>query len=52
MDCQKLGAILENKVVRKLKLSKNDNYKKPSSNLIFFNEKKIRKIQMIFESQI
>ena len=29
--------------------SKNDNYKKPSSKLIFFNEKKIRKIRMIFD---
>ena len=28
MDCQKLGTILENKVVQKLKFSKNDNNKK------------------------
>ena len=48
-DPQKLGTILENKVVQKLKFSKNDNNKKPSSKLIFFNEKKIRKIQMIFD---
>ena len=41
---QKLGTILENKMVQKLKFSKNDNNKKPSSKLIFFNEKKIRKI--------
>ena len=40
MDRQKLGTILENKVVQKLKFSKNDNNKKPSSKLIFFNEKK------------
>ena len=46
---QKLGTILENKVVQKLKFSKNDNNKKPSSKLIFFNEKKIRKIRMIFD---
>ena len=48
-DRQKLGTILENKVVQKLKFSKNDNNKKPSSKLIFFNEKKIRKIRMIFD---
>ena len=40
MDRQKLGTILANKVVQKLKLSKNDNNKKPSSKLIFFDEKK------------
>ena len=33
MDSQKSGTILENKVVQKLKLSKNDNNKKPSSTL-------------------
>ena len=48
-NCQKLGTILENKVVQKLKFSKYDNKKKPSSKLIFFNEKKIRKIPMIFD---
>jgi hypothetical protein len=48
MDRQKLGTILANKVVQKLKLSKNDNNKKPSSKLIFFNVKEITKIQMIF----
>ena len=37
-DRQKLDTILENKVVI---FSKNDNNKKPSSKLIFFNEKKI-----------
>ena len=42
-DHKKLGTILESKVVQKLKFSKNDN-KKPSSKLIFFNEKKFRKI--------
>jgi hypothetical protein len=30
-DRQNLGTILENKVVQKLKFSKNDNNKKPSS---------------------
>ena len=49
---QKSGTISENSVVQKLKFSKNVNNKKPSSKLGFFNEKKIRKIQMIFESQI
>ena len=42
-DRQKLGIILENKVVQKLKFSKNNNNKKPSSKLIF------RKIRMIFD---
>jgi hypothetical protein len=46
---QKLGTILENKVLQKLKFSKSDNNKKPSSKLIFLNEKKIRKIRMIFD---
>ena len=36
---QKLGTILENKVVQKLKFSKNNNNKKPSSKLIFFDKK-------------
>ena len=48
-DPQKLGTILENKLVQKLKFSKNDNNKKPSSKLIVFNEKKIRKIGKIFD---
>ena len=48
-DRQKLGTILENKVVQKLKFSENDNNNKPSYQLIFFNEKKVRKIGMIFD---
>ena len=36
---QKLGMILENKVVQKLKLEKNVFYKKLSPKLIFLNEK-------------
>jgi hypothetical protein len=48
-DRQKLGTILENNAVQKLKFSKNDNFKKHSSKLIFFNEKKIRKIRMIID---
>ena len=43
MDGQKLGTILENKVVPKMTITKNDNSKKPSSKLIFFNEKNIQK---------
>ena len=35
---QKLGMILENKVVQKLKLEKNDFYKKWSPKLIFLND--------------
>ena len=38
--CQKLGKILESKVIQKLMLSKNVNNKKCAPELIFFNEKK------------
>ena len=38
---QKLGMILENKVVQKLKLGNNVFNKKWSPKLIFLNEKKI-----------
>ena len=49
-DRQKLGTtILEKKVVQKYMFSKNDNNKKTSSKLIFFNEKKIREIRIIFD---
>ena len=48
-DSQKLGTILENEIVPKLKFSKNDNNKIPSSKLIFFNEKKTQKDSMIFD---
>ena len=48
-DRQKLGTFLENKVVQKLKFSKNDSNKKPSPKLTFFKEKKFRKIWMIFD---
>ena len=40
---QKLGMILENKVVQKLKLEKNVFYKKWSPKLIFFNDFFLRK---------
>ena len=36
--CQKLGMILENKVVQKLKLEKNVFYKEWSPKLIFLND--------------
>ena len=48
-DRQKLGTILENKVVQKLKFSKNDNNKKPFSKRIFFNENFFRKIRTFFD---
>ena len=36
--CQKLGIILENKVIKKLMLSKNVNNKKCAPKLVFFNK--------------
>ena len=36
--CQKLGMVLENKVVQKLKLEKKVFYKKWSTKLIFLND--------------
>jgi len=57
-DGQKLGHILENKVVQKLKFLKNVNNKKPAPKLIFFNEKKSERfvqfltVKIDFESQI
>ena len=45
----KVGRHFSNKVVLKLKLAKNAFYKKGAPKLIFFNEKKIRKIRMIFD---
>ena len=47
--CQKLGMILENKVVQKLKLEKNVFYKKWSPKLIFFNDFLFEKILSIFD---
>jgi hypothetical protein len=44
-----LGVILENKVVKKLKFSKNVDNKKCAPEIIIFDEKKIRKIQIIFD---
>ena len=42
-----MGIILENKEILKLMSSKNVNNKKCAQKLIFFNEKKMRKISMI-----
>ena len=46
---QKLGMILENKVVQKLKLEKNVFYKKWSPKLIFLNDFFFEKILSIFD---
>ena len=57
-DRQKLGPILESKVVQKLKFLKNVNNKKPAPKLIFFNEKKSERfvqfltVKIDIESQI
>ena len=48
-DSQKLGVILVNKVVLKLKSAKNVFYKKGAPKLIFFNELFFRNIRMIFD---
>ena len=48
MICQKLGMILENKSVQKLKLEKNVFYKKWSPKLIFLNYFFFEKIPLIF----
>ena len=48
--CQKLGMILENKVVQKLKLEKNCFfYKEWSPKLIFLNDFFFEKIPSIFD---
>ena len=55
---QELGIILENKVFQKSKFSKNVNNQNRCPKLIFFDQKKLGKIQIIFnikngfESQI
>ena len=46
---QKLGSFLENKVLQKLKFSKNVNNEKCAPKMILFNEKKIRMIQIILD---
>ena len=47
--CQKLGMIIEKKVVQKLKLEKNVYYKKWSPRLIFLNDFFFEKIPLIFD---
>ena len=44
-----MGKFLENNVLGKLKFSKNVNNKKCTPKMIFFNEKKIGKIQIILD---
>ena len=57
-SCQKLGIILENKVIERLLLSKNVNYKKSAPKFVFFNEKNEKESddfwhrKLSFESQI
>ena len=46
---QKSGMILSFEVVLKLKLPKNHFNKKCAPKILFLNEKKIRKIRMIFD---
>ena len=46
---QKMGMVLENKVVQKLKLEKKVFYKKWSTKLIFLNEYFFEKIPSIFD---
>ena len=43
-----MNMILENQVLQIVKFSKYVNYEKRVSKMIFFNEKKTRKIWMIF----
>ena len=47
--CQKLGMVLENKVVQKLKLEKKVFYRKRSPKLIFLNIFFFEKIPSIFD---
>ena len=49
---QKLGMILENKVVQKLKLEKNVFYKKWSPKLIFLNEFFLKKFCQFLTQKI
>ena len=48
---QKLGMILENEVLQKLRLEKKVFSKKWSPELIFINEKKNQKILSIFDTE-
>ena len=48
---QKLSIILENKVKKKIMLPKNVNNKKCTLKLIFFDEKMLKKIWMMFDTE-
>jgi hypothetical protein len=48
-SCHKLGIILENKLIKKFMISNIVNNKKYAPKLTFFNEKKMKKIPMIFD---
>ena len=48
-ELSKFGVILENKMIKKLMLSKNDHNKKCASVFVFFNEKKLKEIWIIFD---
>ena len=47
--CRKLGIIIENKVIQKLMLLRNVKNQECALKFVFFNEKKIRKIWIIFD---
>ena len=48
-ELSKIGHHFSNKGIEKLMISKNVNNKKCAPKLIFFNEKKLRKIRIIFD---
>ena len=48
-ELSKCGHHFSNNLILKMMLSKNVNNKKCAHKLIFFNEKKMRKIPMIFD---
>jgi hypothetical protein len=48
-ELSKIGHHFSNKVISKFILSKNVNNKKCAPKLVFSNEKKLRKIWMIFD---
>ena len=48
-EMSKIGYHFSNKVIQKLISPKNVNNKKCAPKLVLFNEKKLRKIRMIFD---
>ena len=48
-ELSKIGHHFSNKRLKKLVLSKNINNNKCAPKFVFFNEKKIRKLRMIFD---